>query len=678
MRAAARRRSRPARASVTSALAAARSSTRRSAAPLGGSSSGTPSSSVSDIDSRSASGWVLCTSSSRSSANNGSTSSSGSSIGRWMIAALSCPESTPGHDGGRAALADDRVHARVAGRHRAQQLRHQPAGRGADDADPGVARHVVVERGDVGGDVVDLVQHAPGPLDHTLALVGEAAVGAVDQGDAELAFELGHVARTRSTAPCTAPSRRPRTCRDRPRRRWRRAGGRPWRTLAQIHLKNRFEVSLSSTCQMHVRTCIVSQTRTTREDPPSSARRRVHESVPHRRAFQVETPRSPIGAFPVFRRCRLPVSPVPSRCSRLRPVTAIGGDASSHVGTPAAGAAFFDLDRTLAARGQRRGVLRRDARRRAGEPHDPGREVPLQPVQHGRRDAAVDGARPSGRRVRQGPLATARCSPRPTASPIGWWTMVQPFADGVFEMHRAAGRPVVLATTTPFDLVKPFADRLGLDDVIATRYGVHDDGDTYDGTLDGPFVWSAGKLEAVRAWADEHDIDLAESWFYSDSVYDTPLMSVVGNPVVVNPDPRMVFMAAARRWPTLNLDVSPGVRQGAGRRPGAAAAGDGVHPPVDGAVRRHRHPRRRAHPATRPGDPRRQPPLVLRPDRDGDGARQGRPHGPLPRQEGGVRRARCSARSPRRWAASASTAAPAPTSRSRPPPRRCWAARSSR
>jgi putative phosphoserine phosphatase / 1-acylglycerol-3-phosphate O-acyltransferase len=42
-------------------------------------------------------------------------------------------------------------------------------------------------------------------------------------------------------------------------------------------------------------------------------------------------------------------------------------------------------------------------------------------------------------------------------------------------------------------------------------------------------------------------------------VYDTPLMSAVGHPVVVNPDPRMVFMAAARRWPTLHLDVSPGV-----------------------------------------------------------------------------------------------------------------------
>jgi putative phosphoserine phosphatase/1-acylglycerol-3-phosphate O-acyltransferase len=140
-------------------------------------------------------------------------------------------------------------------------------------------------------------------------------------------------------------------------------------------------------------------------------------------------------------------------------------------------------------------------------------------------------------------------------------SMVQPFAESVFAMHRDEGRPIVLATTTPYDLVKPFADRLGLDDVVATRYNVGADGDTYDGSLAGPFVWSTGKLAAVRDYATEHGIDLAASYAYSDSVYDTPLLSAVGNPVVVNPDPRMVVMAAARRWPTLSLDVSPGVRK---------------------------------------------------------------------------------------------------------------------
>ena len=144
------------------------------------------------------------------------------------------------------------------------------------------------------------------------------------------------------------------------------------------------------------------------------------------------------------------------------------------------------------------------------------------------------------------------------AAADGLAAMVQPFAGPIFAQHRAAGRPVVLATTTPYDLVKPLADRLGLDDVVATRYGLNADG-TYDGTLVGPFVWAAGKLEAVRTWASDNGVDLRESYAYSDSFYDTPLLSAVGTPIVVNPDPRMVLMATTRRWPILNLDVSPGV-----------------------------------------------------------------------------------------------------------------------
>ena len=93
----------------------------------------------------------------------------------------------------------------------------------------------------------------------------------------------------------------------------------------------------------------------------------------------------------------------------------------------------------------------------------------------------------------------------------------------------------MLATTTPYDLVKPLADLLGFDDVVATRYGVADDG-TYNGTIVGNFVWANGKLAAVRTWADEHGVDLANSYFYSDSVYDTPLLSAVGHPTAVNPE----------------------------------------------------------------------------------------------------------------------------------------------
>ena len=62
-----------------------------------------------------------------------------------------------------------------------------------------------------------------------------------------------------------------------------------------------------------------------------------------------------------------------------------------------------------------------------------------------------------------------------------------------------------------------------------------------------------------RAKAEAHDIALEESYAYTDSFYDAPLLSAVGTPIVVNPDPRMVALALLRRWPILNLDVSPGV-----------------------------------------------------------------------------------------------------------------------
>ena len=135
---------------------------------------------------------------------------------------------------------------------------------------------------------------------------------------------------------------------------------------------------------------------------------------------------------------------------------------------------------------------------------------------------------------------------------------VLPFAHPMVAEHRAAGRMVVLATTTPYDLVRPLADRLGFDDVVATRYGVADDG-RYDGTIAGEFVWGRGKLRAVEAWAAEHDVALGDSWAYSDSFYDTPLLRAVGHPVVVNPDPRMLAMALLRRWPIKHLDVPEGV-----------------------------------------------------------------------------------------------------------------------
>ncbi len=145
-------------------------------------------------------------------------------------------------------------------------------------------------------------------------------------------------------------------------------------------------------------------------------------------------------------------------------------------------------------------------------------------------------------------------------------TLVAPYARPLLNEHREAGRPVVLATTTPRDLVEAFAERMGFDDVVATRFAEDSDG-YYTGGLAGGFVWGLGKLAAVREWAGEQGVDVSSSYAYSDSIFDTPLLSAVGVPHAVNPDPRLLAYALLRRWPVLWLDVPPGVPKLLGLEP---------------------------------------------------------------------------------------------------------------
>ncbi len=226
------------------------------------------------------------------------------------------------------------------------------------------------------------------------------------------------------------------------------------------------------------------------------------------------------------------------------------------------GAAFFDLDRTLLAGAS--GEVFSDAMKAAGlmTRSIPGESLMFKVFNAvGETLPAMAAARQAAVLAKGRPQAAVERAAADAA--VRLRAMVQPMAEPLFAEHRAAGRPVVMATTTPYDMVKPLADLLGLDAVVATRYGVNADG-SYDGTIVGPFVWSAGKLAAVREWAEANGVSLADSYAYSDSVYDTPLLSAVGHPFVVNPDPRMAVMAAARRWPMLDLSKPAADGQGSG------------------------------------------------------------------------------------------------------------------
>jgi putative phosphoserine phosphatase/1-acylglycerol-3-phosphate O-acyltransferase len=229
-------------------------------------------------------------------------------------------------------------------------------------------------------------------------------------------------------------------------------------------------------------------------------------------------------------------------------------------------AAFFDLDRTILKGAS--GPLLTEALVAAGIA--PGRSIPGQGLFYRLFDI-VGETLPSMALARGAALVAKGWSRRAVQEAAKQAaerldTIVAPYARPLLDEHRKAGRPVVLATTTPHDLVAPFAERLGFDDVVATRYAEDGDG-RYTGALAGEFVWSRGKLAAVRRWADDHGVDLSTSYAYSDSIYDVPLLSAVGHPVAVNPDPRLLAYALLRRWPVSWLDVPPGVPKFAGLEP---------------------------------------------------------------------------------------------------------------
>lgn len=228
-------------------------------------------------------------------------------------------------------------------------------------------------------------------------------------------------------------------------------------------------------------------------------------------------------------------------------------------------AAFFDLDRTL-LRGASGPAISR-ALRSVGLL--PDRSIPGESLLFGLFDLVGEN-RPSMMVARQMARAASGWSTAEVAragemAADELEPMVQPYARILIDGHHAEGRKVVVATTTPEPLVAPLARRLGLDGVVATRWTATDG--QFTGGIDGPFVWSKGKLEAVRTFAESADVDLAESYAYSDSWYDMPLLGAVGHPVVVNPDPRLALMAPLRRWPMTWLDVPPGVPKLVGLEP---------------------------------------------------------------------------------------------------------------
>jgi HAD superfamily hydrolase (TIGR01490 family) len=114
--------------------------------------------------------------------------------------------------------------------------------------------------------------------------------------------------------------------------------------------------------------------------------------------------------------------------------------------------------------------------------------------------------------------------------------------------HRAAGREIVLVSSSGLEMVQPIGQLVGADHVIATRMTVADG--RYTGEVE---FYAAGpnKAIAVRELAERRGYDLDSSYAYSDSATDLPLLETVGYPTVVNPDRALRRAALERHWPVL-------------------------------------------------------------------------------------------------------------------------------
>jgi putative phosphoserine phosphatase/1-acylglycerol-3-phosphate O-acyltransferase len=226
-------------------------------------------------------------------------------------------------------------------------------------------------------------------------------------------------------------------------------------------------------------------------------------------------------------------------------------------------AAIFDLDRTLITSLSASVFRRRLAEAGLGS----GRSIPIAGVltrlfeQFGENWLLMQPARLASRAGAGWSVAAVEEAMAVAAEDLA--DLVPPKAKAAIAEHRAAGRTLVMATTSPHALVEPLARRLGFDDVIATRWA--SDGEAYTGRTEGPFVWGGSKADAVAAWADAGDVDLRASWAYSDSYFDSPLLALVGNPVAVNPDLQLRITAALRGWPVVHFDKADGVIKIGGR-----------------------------------------------------------------------------------------------------------------
>jgi HAD superfamily hydrolase (TIGR01490 family) len=121
----------------------------------------------------------------------------------------------------------------------------------------------------------------------------------------------------------------------------------------------------------------------------------------------------------------------------------------------------------------------------------------------------------------------------------------------LIDHHLDEGDEVWLVSMAPSEIVEPFAELLGITGAIASRAKIDDEG-KFTGEMEF-FAQGANKAVAMRELAQERGIDLSDSYAYSDSETDIPMLEAVGHAYAVNPDRTLTKLAHENEWPILDF-----------------------------------------------------------------------------------------------------------------------------
>jgi HAD superfamily hydrolase (TIGR01490 family) len=130
---------------------------------------------------------------------------------------------------------------------------------------------------------------------------------------------------------------------------------------------------------------------------------------------------------------------------------------------------------------------------------------------------------------------------------------VYPAMAATVEAHRRAGHVLAIMTSATRYLAGPLAADLGIPHLLVTQLVVRDG--RFTGEAVRPVCYGEGKAFWAERFADAEGVDLRRSYFYTDSITDVPLLERVGEPRVVNPDPRLRRVASRRGWPTVQITL---------------------------------------------------------------------------------------------------------------------------